>query len=185
MFTSIFSLVIDTISSLCLLIILLRFALQLARADFYNPISQFVVKMTNPLLIPLRRVIPGFGGIDVASLVLATLFQFVVVFLKLLVLTGNIVNPLSLLLLSVLLVLGLLLKIYFWSVIIVIFASWVAPGNGHPVLVLLHQIVGPVMRPFQKLLPPVSGFDLSPILVLMSIQVLEIVLAHLSSGIVG
>jgi YggT family protein len=185
MFANIFNLIIDTIASLYLLIVLLRFALQLARADFYNPISQFVVKATNPLLVPLRKVIPGFGGIDLASLVLASLFQFAVLCLKFLVLSGGLPNPVSLLLLSALMAVGLLLKIYFWSLIVVIIASWVAPGNRHPVLVLMGQIIAPLMRPFQKLLPPMGGFDLSPILVLMSIQVVEIILAHLSSGLVG
>ena len=185
MFANIFNLIIDTIASLYLLIVLLRFALQLARADFYNPISQFVVKATNPLLVPLRRIIPGFGGIDIASLVLAALFQFAVLCLKFLVLSGGLPNPLSLLLLSALMAVGLLLKIYFWSLMVSIIASWVAPGNRHPVLVLMGQIIAPLMRPFQKLLPPMGGFDLSPILVLMSIQVAEIIIAHLSSGVIG
>lgn len=185
MFANIFNLIIDTITSLYLVIVLLRFALQLARADFYNPLSQFVVKATNPLLVPLRRVVPGLGGIDVASLVLATLIQFAVLCLKFLVLSGGMPNPLSLFLLSALMVAGLLLKVYFWSLMVSIIASWVAPGNGHPALILMHQIVGPLMRPFQKLLPPMGGFDLSPILVLMSIQVIEIIIAHLRSGVVG
>ena len=64
-------LLINTVGSILLLIVMLRFLLQLVRADFYNPISQFIVKATNPVLIPLRRVIPGFGGLDIASLVLA------------------------------------------------------------------------------------------------------------------
>lgn len=185
MFTSIFNLIIDTITTLYLVIVLMRFALQLARADFYNPVSQFVVKATNPLLIPLRRVVPGFGGIDVDSLVLATLIQFVVLFLKSLVLDGGISNPVSELFKSFLLVASLLLNIYFWSLMVSIIASWVAPGNGHPVLVLMGQIIAPIMRPFQKLLPPVGGFDLSPILVLMSIQVVEIIIAHLKSVLIG
>ncbi|WP_197473004.1 MULTISPECIES: YggT family protein, partial [unclassified Oleiphilus] len=71
MFAEIFNLVIDTVSSLYVMIVLMRFILQLSRADFYNPISQFVVKATNPLLITLRRLIPGIAGIDLASLVLA------------------------------------------------------------------------------------------------------------------
>ena len=100
MFAEIFTLVIDTVSSLYLMLILLRFILQLSRADFYNPISQFVVKATNPLLIPLRRIVPSIGGIDTSSLVLAVLFQLLVLVIKMLVLGGGLGNPVFLLALS-------------------------------------------------------------------------------------
>ncbi len=180
MFADIFNLVVDTISSLYLLIILLRFILQLSRADFYNQISQFVVKATNPLVIPLRRVVPGFGGIDVASLLLALLFQFAVLLLKSLVLGFGIPGLLGLLAMSAVLVLSLLLKIYFWGLIIMIVGSWIAPGSGHPALVLINQICEPVMKPFRSILPPMGGLDLSPILVFMVLQILSVLMSHLA-----
>lgn len=181
MFAKIFILVLDTVSILYLTLILLRFILQLSRADFYNPISQFVVKATNPLLMPLRRVIPSIGGIDTASIILAILFQTLVITLKMLVGSGGVANPLFLVALASVTVLAFLLKVYFWSLIIMIVASWVAPGNGHPGLLLVNQIVEPVMAPFRKILPPMGGLDLSPILVLLSIQVLEIVVNGLQA----
>lgn len=179
MFQDIFSLIIDTVGTLYLMIILLRFILQYSRADFYNPISQFVSKATNPLLIPLRKVIPGYGGLDIASIVLALLFQMLVLFLKALVAGFLFSNPINLFLMSLLLVLGAILKIYFWSLLIMIIASWIAPGSGHPALVLLGQICEPVMRPFRRLLPAMGGLDLSPILLFMVLQVLAVVLSHL------
>lgn len=175
MFAEIFSLVLDTVSSLYLMIILLRFIFQLSRADFYNPISQFVVKATNPVLIPLRRIVPGIGGIDIACIVLAILFQMLVISIKLLVLSGGLANPVFLLALSTVMILDLALKIYFWSLIIMIVASWIAPGSGHPALVLINQIVEPIMQPFRKILPPMGGLDLSPILAFLVIQVLDVV----------
>jgi len=180
MFTDISLLIIDTLSSLYLLIILLRFLLQLSRADFYNPISQFVVKATNPLLIPLRRVIPGVGGIDIASLVLAILFQTLVLVLKLSVFGAGIASIPGLFVMSAVLVLGLILKIYFWSILIMIIGSWIAPGSGHPALLLINQICEPVMRPFRNILPPMGGLDLSPILVFLVIQVLSVIVSHLA-----
>lgn len=180
MFADIFSLIIDTLSSLYLMVILLRFVLQLARADFYNPISQFVVKATNPLLIPLRKVVPGFGGVDVASLVLAILFQFAVLSIKVAVLSGGLPHLLGVLVASLVLVLGMLLKVYFWSLLIMIIASWIAPGSMHPALVLINQICEPVMKPFRSLLPPMGGLDLSPILVFLVLQVLSVVVSHLA-----
>ena len=180
MFSEIFTLVVDTLSSLYLMVILLRFILQLSRADFYNPISQFAVKATNPLLIPIRRIIPGFAGIDIASLVLAVIFQSLVVGLKIVVLTSGMPNPLGVILMSSVMVLGFLLKIYFWSLLIMIVASWIAPGSRHPALMLINQITEPLMKPFRKILPSMGGLDLSPILVFLVLQILEKVVAGLS-----
>ena len=100
-------------STFYLTIVLLRFLLQLARADFYNPISQFVVKATNPLLRPLRRFIPGWGGIDGAALVLAVIIQAITFFLIIVALNSSIpaINPLTLLSWSILNVLDLIVKI--------------------------------------------------------------------------
>lgn len=180
MFADIFNLIIDTVASLYLLIILLRFVLQLSRADFYNPISQFIVKATNPLLIPLRRVIPGFGGVDIASLALAAIFQTLVLTLKVVVLASSFPNVLGLLMMSSVLIIGLLLKIYFWSLLIMIIASWIAPGSMHPALLLINQICEPLMKPFRSLLPPMGGIDLSPILVFLVLQVLSVIVSHLA-----
>lgn len=185
MFTEIFTLVLDTVSSLYLMIILLRFIFQVSRADFYNPISQFVVKATNPLLIPIRRIVPSIGGIDTSSIVLAIIFQTLVISLKLLVLSGSLANPLFLLAVSVVMILDVVLKIYFWSLIIMIVASWIAPGSGHPALVLINQIVEPIMQPFRKVLPPMGGLDLSPILAFIVIQVLEVVVKGLHAQVLA
>ena len=185
MFTEIFTLVLDTLSSLYLMIILLRFIFQVSRADFYNPISQFVVKATNPLLIPIRRIVPSIGGIDTSSIVLAIIFQTLVISLKLLVLSGGLANPLFLVALSVVMILSVVLKIYFWSLIIMIVASWIAPGSGHPALVLINQIVEPIMQPFRKILPPMGGLDLSPILAFIVIQVLEVVVKGLHAQVLA
>ncbi|HAO76291.1 MAG TPA: YggT family protein, partial [Pseudomonas sp.] len=90
-------LVIQTLGSLYLLIVLLRFILQLVRADFYNPLSQFIVKATHPLLRPMRRVIPSMGSLDLSSLVLAIIVQMVLMALILLIAYGTTGNPLLLL----------------------------------------------------------------------------------------
>ena len=165
-------------SSFYLTIVLLRFLLQLARADFYNPISQFVVKATNPLLTPLRRVIPGWGGLDGASLVLAIADQALTFFLILNALNGGVpaINPLTLLTWSVLNVLDLIVTIYFWSVIAVVVISWVAPGSGHPAIQLVSQITEPVMRPVRNLMPSMGGLDLSPIIVFLILNVVRVVI---------
>jgi YggT family protein len=170
-------LIINTLVGLYLLLVVLRFLLQLVRADFYNPVSQFIVKATNPPLIPLRKVIPGWGGIDIASLVLALLVQTTAIILILL-LHG--IQSFSLigtfLLWAVLGVIGLLLKIYFWGLLITIIASWVAPNSYNPVLILINQILEPVTKPIRNLMPDMGGIDISPIFLLLFIQICEVIL---------
>ena len=168
-------------STFYMTVVLLRFLLQLARADFYNPITQFVVKATNPPLRPLRRVIPGLGGIDGASLVLAVIIQALAFFLILIALSGGIpaINPLTLLVWAVLNVLGLIVKIYFWSVIAVVVVSWIAPQSGHPAIQLVAQITEPVMGPVRKIMPSMGGLDLSPIIVFLILNVISVVIDHM------
>ncbi|MBZ2170354.1 MULTISPECIES: YggT family protein [Marinobacter] len=168
-------------STFYMTIVLLRFLLQLARADFYNPISQFVVKATNPLLRPLRRIIPGWGGVDGAALVLAILIQALTFFLILIAMNGGIpaINPLTLLVWAFLNVLDLIVKIYFWSVIAVVVVSWIAPGSSHPAIQLVAQITEPVIRPIRNIMPSMGGLDLSPILVFLILNVVSVVIKHM------
>lgn len=172
---------------LYLLLMLLRFLLQLVRADFYNPISQMLVKLTNPLVIPVRRALPGYGGIDVASLLLALVLQMLMLSLLVLLQTGALLTPIPLLLASLLGIAAYLVKIYFFALLAMIILSWVAPGGNNPALFLLYQITEPVMAPFRKILPSMGGLDLSPILVFILINVIQIALGHIaySLGISG
>ena len=174
---------IQTALSLYMVAMLLRFLLQLVKADFYNPISQFLVKITNPLVIPLRKVIPGLGGLDLASLLLAVLLQ-VLAIVALMLLNGlGMPNPLMLIVWSVLGIVGLLVNIYFFALLAMIILSWVAAGSGNPAIALLHQITEPVMAPFRKILPAMGGLDFSPILVFILINVIQIALRHLAGGV--
>ncbi len=168
-------------STFYMTIVLLRFLLQLARADFYNPITQFVVKATNPPLQPLRRVIPVLGGIDGAALVLAIIIQAITFFLILVALNGGIpaINPLTLLVWAVLNVVSLIVKIYFWSVIAVVVVSWIAPQSGHPAIQLVAQITEPVMRPVRSVMPSMGGLDLSPIIVFLILNVISVMIDHM------
>ena len=165
--------ILQTLGSLYLLIVLLRFVLQLVRADFYNPLSQFTVKATQPLLKPLRRIIPGFGGLDLASLLLAVLVQLVIMALTLLLAYGTAGNPLQLLVWAVIGVTSLFLKIFFFALIISVILSWVAPGSYNPGAQLVNQICEPVLAPFRKLLPNLGGLDISPIFAFIAINLID------------
>ncbi|MFO8141730.1 MAG: YggT family protein [Marinobacter sp.] len=168
-------------STFYMTIVLLRFLLQLARADFYNPITQFVVTATNPPLRPLRRVIPVLGGVDGAALVLAVIIQAITFFLILVAMSGGIpaINPLTLLVWAVLNILSLIVKIYFWSVIAVVVVSWIAPQSGHPAIQLVAQITEPVMRPVRSIMPSMGGLDLSPIIVFLILNVFSVMIDHM------
>lgn len=165
------SYLISTLFGLYIIIVLLRFLLQMVRADFYNPLSQFIVKATTPVLNPLRRVIPGLFGIDIASLLLAYFLQYIENII-LFALRGISVNPIFLLWHSIGSLLTLLLYIYFFAILIQVIISWVSPGTYNTATALIHQITEPLMSPARRLLPPFSGFDLSPILVFVALNIL-------------
>ncbi|HCS27576.1 MAG TPA: YggT family protein [Spongiibacteraceae bacterium] len=172
----------QTFFSLFLGAVILRLLLQLARADFYNPISQFLVKASNPLLLPLRRVIPPLGKIDSASVVLALAVQILAMVTLLLIFGARIPSIVVLLGWSVIGCLALVANLYFFAILINIILSWVAPGTQHPAAALLYQLTEPVMQPFRKLIPPMGGIDLSPILVFLSINVIQILLKSMAQS---
>lgn len=170
------TLLIHTLGSLYLLAVLLRFLLQLARADFYNPITQVIIQITEPGVRVFRRFIPGIRGVDLSSLVFALLIQMAAM-MALVFLNGIALPPIGLILTwSVLGLLSFILNIYFWSILISIVASFLAPFSTHPALVLVRQITEPVMAPFRRLLPPMGGLDLSPIFVFLAIQIIRVIL---------
>ena len=166
-------LIIQTLGSLYLLIVLLRFILQLVRADFYNPLSQFIVKATHPLLRPLRRVIPSIGNLDLSSLVLALIVQVLLMAAILMLTYGDIGNLLQLLVWAIIGITGLFLNIFFYALIISVILSWVAPGSHNPGAQLINQITEPALAPFRRLLPNLGGLDLSPIFAFLAIKLLE------------
>jgi YggT family protein len=174
---------IQTVLSLYLLAMLLRFLLQVVKADFYNPICQFLVKVTNPLVVPLRKIIPGYGGLDFATLLLALVLQGLGI-VAILMLNGyGVPNPMLLVIWAALGIIGLLVNIYFFALLAMIILSWVAPGSNNPAIYLLHQITEPVMAPLRKVLPSMGGLDFSPILVFILINVIQIALRHMAAGV--
>jgi YggT family protein len=174
--------IINTLGTLYISLVLIRFLAQLVRADYYNPVSKALVKYTNPLLVPLRKIIPGLWGIDFAALVLAIVLQAALLQSVMLIAGLGFLNPFTLIIWAVITLLSLLATIYFWGVIIMMVASWVAQGSRNPALGLLQQILEPVMAPFRKIFPPLGMLDLSPILFFM---VLHIIRAYVLPALAG
>ena len=163
---------IDTAFSLYLMVVILRLWLQLVRADFYNPFSQFVVKATNPLVIPLRRIIPSLGRLDTATLLLA----YAIMLTKLLVLqvisSGQVILVPSLIFAAIFLVKEIL-TLLFWILVIRALLSWFSQGRS-PVEYVMYQLTEPVLAPIRRILPPLGGLDLSVLVVLIGLQFLNI-----------
>lgn len=170
--------VLQTLGSLYLLIVLLRFVLQLVRANFYNPLCQFIVRATQPLLKPLRRIIPSLFGLDMSSLVLAILVQLALMALTLLLTYGTTGNPLQLLIWSIIGVTALFLKIFFFALIISVILSWVAPGSHNPGAELVNQICEPALAPFRRIVPSLGGLDISPILAFMVLKLIDMLVIN-------
>lgn len=181
MIANILHLIVYSLMSLFLVIVILRFLLQLVRADFYNPVSQAIVKVTMPLLKPLRKIIPGVLGIDMASVVLILLVQLIAsMILALIVGEGALIaNPLLLIIWGFVGALTIISSIFFWCMIISIIGSFVAPFSHHPVLVLANQIINPLAAPIRKVLPPLGGvIDISPIIILLGLQIVNMLIAR-------
>jgi len=158
-----------------LMILILRVWLQLVRADFYNPLSQFIVKVSNPLVIPFRKFIPGLGGIDLATLVLA----FIVATLKFIlipVLNGGGVDIVSALFLGLLYLIKEAGFLLFIVMLVMALMSWVVQGYN-PTQALFQQLTDPVLRPIRNIVPAVGGLDLSILVAFLLLNVINILLS--------
>jgi YggT family protein len=165
--------ILQTIGGLYLLIVLLRFILQLVKANFYNPLCQFIVRATQPLLQPLRRLIPSIGGLDTASLVLAIIVQLILMALTLMLLGFGVENPVQLLIWSIIGITALFLKVFFFALIISVILSWVAPGTQNPAAELINQICEPLLTPIRRVMPNLGGLDLSPIVAFLLLNLID------------
>ena len=167
---------IEIIFGLYILAVLLRFLLARVRADFYNPLSQFIVKVTNSAIKPLRRFIPGYMGIDWPSIVLLFAVQVVEIILIALVTSGRIPAPMGLFVLTFAYLLKNVIYVYIFIILIQVIISWVNPGAYNPATVIMHQLSEPILKPARRLIPAAGGFDFSPLVVLIGLQLMIILL---------
>jgi YggT family protein len=154
-----FSFLVGTLIDLYIAAVLLRLLLQWVRADFYNPVCQFLVKVTNPVIVPMRRVIPSIGRLDTSSVVLIVALEFFSVWIASRISS----SPLAI---------DQVFMTYFFLIIASVILSWVGAQMRHPVIPLVYQLTDPVLRPFRKVIPPIAGLDLSPLFALIAIRFL-------------
>lgn len=168
--------IVSTLFDLYLLTYALRLLLPRSRGASFNPLVQFVQRVTNPVILPLRRVVPAFGKIDTANVVALLLLQAVATFVVLRLTCGSLPGPGNLLLGVGFALLDLFLRVWFWSLLIYVVLSWVSPGRDNPAQTIVEAIVEPLLRPFRQILPPVAGFDLSPLFAAIALQAVRLVL---------
>ena len=166
---------VETLFGIYILIVMLRLLLQWARADFYNPLSQFIVKATQPVLAPMRGTLPTVGGIDLACVFLLVVLQFA----ELWIITGILdhrVAAIALLVLSIAELLQLATYVFLFSILIQVIMSWINPGSYNPMLGVLYSLNEPLLGPARRIVPSLGGLDLSPIVVMVALQLVGILL---------
>jgi len=168
--------ILRTLFDLYVLVFVLRLLMQWTRVDTRNPFVQFILRVTNPLVMPLRRLLPPIGRLDSATLM--ALLGLQMLGTAVLVQVGCIGRPsiVPILLITVLGIVRLILTVYFWTIIIYAVLSWVSPGGYNPGAALVSSLAEPLLRPVQRVIPLIGGIDLSPIFVLIALQALMMVL---------
>ena len=154
---------------------MLRLLLQWVQADYYNPISQFVVRFTNPAVTPLKRFFPVSSKFDLSVIALLLILQILELFI-IGALNGELFGLIGLLIISIGQLLKLAADIFFFSIMIVVILSWVNPGGYNPIIVVIEQLASPVLKPVRRYIPAVSGFDLSPIAAIVGLQLIEMLI---------
>ena len=169
--------IFNTLGGLYLLAILLRFLLQIAKADFYNPVSQAVIRVTDPAVKLFRNFIPGYRGIDFSCLILALVVEAAAICVLILLYGGGIPGIRLVVTLAFFGIIYFIINIYYYAIIASIIMSFVMLFSGsvnpHPVLRLIWQLTEPIMAPVRKVVPTMGGLDFSPILIFFIIQLIQ------------
>ncbi len=171
--------IIKTIAQLYLLVLLLRLWLPLLRADFRNPLAQGILRITSPLVVPLRRLLPSIGRLDTSTVLVAYALQYLTTLV--LVAIGGRVEPTTAdILITTIIELAILsLNLFFFVILIKIILSWVAPNTHNPATALLSTMSEPILRPFRRVIPPMGALDVSPIFAIIMLQAAVIFLQTL------
>lgn len=170
--------IIATLAQLYLLVLLLRFWLPWLRADFRNPIAQGILRLTSPLIVPVRRVIPPIGRLDTATVIVTFGLQYLTILVILSI--GSIAPAILPIALTATIDLVLLsLRLFTFAIFIFVILSWIAPGNYNPATAFIAMLCEPVLRPFRRLVPPIGGLDISPVFAIILLQAIAIFLATL------
>ena len=177
-FTNPLQFLVETLFGFYILLVMLRFFLQRVRADFYNPLSQMLVRLTDPALRPLRRRIPGYWWVDWAAVLLMWLLQSLALLLVMLLL-GLGLQPLMAMGLALPKLVVLAINVFIFAIVIDAIFSWISPGQYNPLAALSRSLAYPLLRPVRRFLPPIAGVDLSPMAAIIGLVMLEMLVVPL------
>ena len=168
--------ILRTLAELYIITFVLRFILQWVRADVRNPLCQFIIRVTNPLILPIRRFVPPIGPIDSATLLVLVGLQYLITLVLVTIACVGTPDILQLLLVAVLRLVYVTLQIYFFAILAYVILSWVSPGGYNPAISLLTSVVEPLLQPLRRWIPAIGGLDLSPLFAIIGIQALMMLL---------
>lgn len=154
--------IVNAVTSLYLLVLLLRFWMPWLRADFRNPLAQGILRFTSPIVIPVRRIVPSFGRLDSATVLVAFVIQYLTVLLLLLIL-GQTAGIAAIAVTSIVKLIVLSINLFVYAIFIRIILSWISQGGYNPATAIITTLTEPLLRPFRRILPSMGGFDISPI----------------------
>ncbi len=155
--------IIQSIGQLLLLLLLLRFWLPWFRADFRNPIAQGILRLTSPIIIPVRRFLPSIGRLDTATILVTYVLQFLLITI-LVAMQGRMFSAAPIAIVAVIELAILSLNLFFFVILIRIILGWFAPATHNPLTMMLHTLAEPILRPFRRWVPPMGGIDISPLI---------------------
>jgi len=170
--------IVDTLLSLTLAVFLARLLLQWTRADFRNPLCQAIVRITNPLILPLRRILPPIGKVDTASVVAVLLVAIADVAIMRAILGAGFPPAYYWIELVAIEIAHTLLQMYFYAIVLYALLSLIAPGGYSPMQSVLATLCEPVLRPFRRVIPPIGGIDLSPLWACIIIKAIQLLLPY-------
>lgn len=166
----------NTLFTLYVSFLLLRLFLPRVGADYNNPISQFVIKITDPTLLPVRRIMPRTAYLDISLVSLIIIFEFIKFSVLYYFQTRYFISISSLVIYSLADILRILIDMAFWFIILRVIISWVAPSNYNPALDILYRLTNPLLAPFQRIIPSIGGLDISPIILFVCLRFISIVI---------
>ena len=176
--------VLDVFVGLYILILLLRLFVPFMQTNYQNPLLQGIMKATSPLVIPVRRLLPPIGRVDTATLVVAFGFQYALVFAKYAI-YGRLPGIGLIAVTALFALMNQIVRLFMFAIIIRVILSWISPGTYNPATALISGLTDPIMRPFQRLIPPLGGFDISPIFAIVALGVVSILLGGLENSVLA
>jgi YggT family protein len=170
--------IVDTLAQLYLFVLLLRLWLPWLGGDFRNPIAQAILKLTSPLVVPVRRIVPPVGKLDTATILVAFAIQYLTIFVLLLIM-GQTAGIVPIAVTSIVNLILLSLRLFIFAIIVRVILSWIAPQGYNPALAIIHTLTDGILRPFRRVIPPMGGLDLSPLFAIIALTAITIVIAGL------